>query len=261
MSESLSVSWTACWAEFIAMALFVVFGCGTAMGLDNTPGAGDTSMNAGWVLLVALAFGLSIASLAYATGHHSGGHINCAVTWGLVLAGECGIAQGVANFAAQMLGATLGAAVLCSIYPEDKDHTHGLGSNGVGEGWNWYNAFVGEIVGTFLLMVVVLQTAVEKKSSGNRSQAALAIGFAVFMAHCVLIPIDGCSINPTRSFGPALVAQIRYGGTPFKDMWIFWLGPIIGASLAVASYKMGCRQKKGIESAGFDESDESDANC
>jgi len=243
------------------MALLVVFGRGSKMGLDNTPGAGDTSMNAGWVLLVALAFGLSIASLAYATGHHSGGHINCAVTWGLVLAGECGIAQGVANFAAQMLGATLGAAVLCSIYPEDKDHTHGLGSNGVGEGWNWYNAFVGEIVGTFLLMVVVLQTAVEKKSSGNRSQAALAIGFAVFMAHCVLIPIDGCSINPTRSFGPALVAQIRYGGTPFKDMWIFWLGPIIGASLAVASYKMGCRQKKGIESAGFDESDESDANC
>eukprot|EP00441_Pelagodinium_beii_P044384 CAMPEP_0197632706 /NCGR_PEP_ID=MMETSP1338-20131121/9326_1 /TAXON_ID=43686 ORGANISM="Pelagodinium beii, Strain RCC1491" /NCGR_SAMPLE_ID=MMETSP1338 /ASSEMBLY_ACC=CAM_ASM_000754 /LENGTH=228 /DNA_ID=CAMNT_0043204273 /DNA_START=9 /DNA_END=692 /DNA_ORIENTATION=- len=228
------------------------------MGLDNTPGAGDTSMNAGWVLLVALAFGLSISSLAYATGHHSGGHINCAVTFGLVLAGECGVAQGAANFVAQMLGAILGATVLCAIYPEDKDHTHGLGANGVGEGWNWYNALVGEIVGTFLLMGVVLQTAVEKKSSGNRSQAALAIGFAVFMAHCVLIPIDGCSINPTRSFGPALVAQIRYGGTPFKDMWIFWLGPIIGASLSVSSYKMGCRasqQKEGMDAAGFSESD------
>jgi len=89
-------------------------------------------------------------------------------------------------------------------------------------------------------MTVVLQTAVNRKSANNRSQAPLAIGLAVFSAHAVLIPIDGCSINPTRSFGPALVNAIRYAPeqSPFKDMWIFWVGPLLGAGLAAGHYKV-----------------------
>merc|ERR1711974_311432 len=85
----------------------------------------------------------------------------------------------------------------------------------------------------------VLQTAVNKKSEGNRAQAAIAIGFAVFLAHLVLIHIDGCSINPTRSTGPALVASMRNGNANLlKDLWIFWVGPLVGAALAVGVYKV-----------------------
>jgi len=233
MAESRTpVSVVACAAEFVAMTLFVVIGCGSAMGTSSTLGF------PAWVLMVSLAFGFSIAALAYASGHHSGGHINCAVTLGLVLAGECSLAQGAGNFVAQMLGSIFGAAILCLIYPEANDHTGGLGSNAVNKGWEWHNALVGEIMGTFLLMYVVLQTACHSKSVGNRSQAALAIGLTVFLAHVMLIPIDGCSINPTRSFGPAVVAEIRSDKSHFKDMWIFWVGPLAGAALAAGLFKL-----------------------
>jgi MIP family channel proteins len=218
-------------AEFVAMTLFVVVGCGTAMGCAGSPG---------WVLQVSLAFGLAITVLAYTIGHYSGGHINCAVTFGLVLTGHCCPVQGLANLFAQILGSISGAAVLCLIFPEDADLTKTLGSNGVGEAFEKWNALFAEIFGTFLLMFVVLQTACNQKSEANRAQACLAIGFAVFLAHTVLIPIDGCSINPTRSLGPPIIASARNDDAKklFEDMWIFWLGPLIGAALAAGLYKL-----------------------
>merc|ERR1712061_438616 len=112
------------------------------------------------------------------------------------------------------------------------------------EKYDWYQAMIGEIICTSLLMFTVLQTAVNEKSAANRAQAALAIGFSVYLAHSILIPIDGCSINPTRSFGPAVVASIAYSGNDAKthNFWkyhyIFWLGPIIGSLLGVGVYKL-----------------------
>jgi len=230
----------ACFAEFCAMTLFVIFGCGSAMGIQGTRTGADTSLAPAWVLMVSLVFGLSITALVYSIGHISGGHINCAVTFGLVLSGHTAIVEGVAYFVSQMFGSVVGALILLLIYSPEQDQTDGLGSNGVSNGWSWSNAFVGEIAGTCLLMLTVLQTACHPGSAANRSQAALAIGLAVFIAHTVLIPIDGCSINPTRSFGPALVAQVRYassGKSMFKDMWIFWVGPLMGATLGVAVHQ------------------------
>jgi len=245
-SEGKSVSIAAGMAEFIAMTLFVVFGCGSAMGLNAKANGGveeagthgSTSAAPEWVLMVALVFGLNITLLAYSTGHHSGGHINCAVTLGLVVAGACGFAQGLVNFVMQMIGSVTGAVILCFIYPVSRDHTGSLGSNGGAPGYAWHNILVGEIIGTFILMQVVLQTAVSAKSAGNRAQACIAIGLAVFAAHVILIPIDGCSINPTRSFGPALVAQFHYGVNGWKDMWIFWVGPLVGAALSAGFYEL-----------------------
>jgi MIP family channel proteins len=217
-------------AEYIAMTLFVIIGCGNAMGIAGTDG---------WILQVSLTFGWAITALAYSIGFYSGGHINCAVTLGLVLTKNCSVQQGLANFIAQMFGSLSGASVLCMMYDKDADKTGGLGSNGVGKDVKWYNALVGEIMMTFLLVFVVLKTAIHPGSMGNRSQACLAIGFAVFLAHSVLIPLDGCSINPTRSLGPAIIAQIRYEDSKsFDDMWIFLCGPLLGAALAAGAYEL-----------------------
>eukprot|EP00408_Alexandrium_pacificum_P015140 CAMPEP_0171219548 /NCGR_PEP_ID=MMETSP0790-20130122/33774_1 /TAXON_ID=2925 /ORGANISM="Alexandrium catenella, Strain OF101" /LENGTH=126 /DNA_ID=CAMNT_0011685405 /DNA_START=1 /DNA_END=378 /DNA_ORIENTATION=- len=114
----------------------------------------------GWLLQVSLTFGLAITVLAYAVGHHSGAQINCAVTFGLVVYGALPVAQGVCNVLAQLLGAVAGAAVLKLAYPEKKDLTGGLGTNSVSEGWSKVGALVVEFVGTFLLMYVVFETAV-----------------------------------------------------------------------------------------------------
>jgi len=92
---------------------------------------------------------------------------------------------------------------------------------------------------TFLLMFVVLQTAVNPKSESNRAQACIAIGFAVFLAHCVLIPITGCSINPTRTFGPAFVSKIRNPdreSNALEHLWVFIVGPFLGSALAAGAY-------------------------
>jgi len=219
------VSYKAAVAEYLAMTLFVVIGCGSAMAVCK---------ESGWVLQVALTFGLAISSLAYAVGHYSGGQINCAVTFGLVISKNLSVVQGLLNFAAQMLGSITGALILTLMIPEEQDKTGGLGTNKIADNLSKTNAFVGEFLMTFLLMFVVLETAVNPESKDNREMAALAIGFAVFLAHCVLINIDGCSINPTRTFGPALVRQFCYKNkaNSFDEQWVFWAAPLAGAAVA-----------------------------
>merc|ERR1712187_268993 len=177
--------------------------CGCATGLFGTEG---------WIQQVSLTFGLCITVLAYSIGHYSGGHINGAVTLGLVVACLCPIAQGVANFVAQMLGSLFGAFLLFIVVPKDADLTGGYGSNTLDEKYDWNQAMIGEIICTSLLMFTVLQTAVNEKS-----------------------------INPTRSFGPAVVASIVRSGEAakfWKHMYLFWVGPVIGSLLGVILYKI-----------------------
>jgi len=233
------IDMSAAFAEYVAMTLFVIIGCGSAMGVANKDGYA-------WVLQVALTFGFAISVLAYSIGHISGGQINCAVTFALAINGSLGWAQAFVNLIFQLLGSVTGALILSVIYPinKGKDLTGNLASNGVGEGYTPLGALVGEVVGTFVLCFTVLNTAifVDAATVANRPMACLAIGLSVFLAHSVLIPIDGCSINPTRSFGPALVATVRNRGKSdskgtFTDMWIFWLGPLTGAALAVGVYQ------------------------
>jgi len=222
-------------AEYLAMTIFVIIGCGSAMGIANKEGYA-------WVLQVALTFGIAITVLAYNIGHISGGQINCAVTFALALNGSLSWLQALVNVIFQLLGSVTGAFILCVIYPKEKDLTGALGSNGVSEGYSKMGAFVGEVVGTFLLCFTVLETAVNPATLANRPMDCLAIGLSVFLAHSVLIPIDGCSINPTRSFGPAFVAAAyRNSGkadawSTFSDMHVFWLGPLTGAAVAAGIY-------------------------
>jgi len=232
-------------AEFLAMTLFVIIGCGVACG--NGASDGETR------LLVAFAFGMGILVLAYTIGHHSGGQINCAVTLSLVLGGQVPWYQGLANVGCQLVGSVLGALFLCIVFPCDTDATISLGSNVINEagGYTTGGALAGEILCTFLLCYVVWETAVSKQSTCGQN-ACIAIGFAVFLAHLFLLPIDGCSINPTRSFGPAIVSKLRGCEDPYaapdkalEHLWVMFVGPLVGAILAaIVQLAFIPRQKK-----------------
>jgi len=208
-------------AELVAMAFFVYVGCGSAATQAGDPG---------WILGVSLQFGLAITALAYATAHISGGQINCAVTFALVIAKQKSVAQGLVNLCFQLVGSIIGAAFLLAATGEADRTAGGLGSNTISSGYSINNAFVTEMLMTALLVYVVFETAVNKKSVASNN-APIAIGFTVFLAHMVNIPITGCSINPTRSFGPAVVASLN--GTPnlWKHHWVFWVAPLTGAGL------------------------------
>merc|ERR1711865_752965 len=216
-------------AEFFAMLLFVYIGVGTAMTPSRT------------VFQIALAFGMGIVILAYSIGNKSGGHINCAVTTALMVAGKCPLLEGITIIVFQFLGSLTGAGLLAATIPDGEDATGCFGTNSVQPGFSKGNAFCGEFFMTFLLMYVVFHTAVHKRHSiKTDNAAALAIGMSVFCAHCVLIPITGCSINPTRTFGPAVVASFRDidGGDAdkchhyWRDIWIFFLAPESAAVVA-----------------------------
>jgi len=209
------------------MLLFVYIGCGTAMTPTRT------------VFQIALAFGMGIVVLAYSIGTKTGGHVNCAVTTALMVAGKCAPLDGIVIIIGQLLGSFTGAAILAATFPEDTDSTMCFATNQVAAGFSRGNAFCGEFFLTFLLLFVVFHTAVhERYRNATNNAAPIAIGMAVFCAHCVLIPIDGCSINPTRTFGPAILASIRdlKGGSDgcdqWKDIWVFILAPECAALFA-----------------------------
>lgn len=220
--------------EFVGMFLFVLCGAGTAMSIPH---------GAGWILHVSLVFGLAITVLAYAFGHHSGAQFNCAVTFGLCLAGKLGAAQGLLNTLAQAVGATLAALFLKGVVPQANDQTFGtegpgMASNGLAANVTVSSALLGEVMFTALLVVVVLETACSKRSAKNAGFAPVAIGLAVFLGHSFMIPIDGCSINPTRSFGTAFIAQFNPAVkvSPWLHFWVFVVGPLLGAALAAGVF-------------------------
>jgi len=212
-------------AEFFSMLLFVYIGVGTAMTPTRT------------LFQIALAFGMGIVILAYSIGNKSGGHVNCAVTTALMVAGKCPPIEGIVIIVFQFLGSIVGAGLLAATIPDGKDATGCFGTNRVAVGFSDGNAFCGEFFMTFLLLFVVFHTAVHKGYSKQTTNAApLAIGMSVFCAHCVLIPITGCSINPTRTFGPAVLSAFRDFDDndchQWRDIWIFFLAPESAALIA-----------------------------
>lgn len=219
-------------AELVGMFLFVVIGCGAACA----HGGSDIEAR----ISLAFAFGMAIMVIAYAIGHHSGGHLNCAVSFSLVLGGHVPWYQGLANTIAQLIGSLLAAGLLALMFPCNKDMTTNLGSNIANENYGALRILVCEAFGTFLLCFTVWETAVTPQASCGKN-AVIAIGFSVFLAHCLLLPVDGCSINPTRSFGPAMVSYARgcenYTPGGLRDLWLFWVGPLMGAAIAAAVQK------------------------
>jgi aquaporin TIP len=215
-------TWLAAFAEFIATFLFVFIGCGAVVMVG---GAGDND----GLIAIALAHGLAIAALVAATAKLSGGHINPAVTFAAVLTGRIKAAVGIIYVAAQLLGAIAGAMLLDIVIVSELTDSVNLGAHGLSDAVDGQgSAVVVEIVLTFILVFVVFATAIDPKGLGNL--APIAIGLAVLIDHFVGVRLTGASMNPARSFGPALVAG------EWDDHWVYWVGPLAGGALAGLVY-------------------------
>ncbi len=223
-------------AELIGTFGLVLFGCGAAAiaGVDTMAGLSGLGL-----LGISMAFGLSVVVFAYAIGGISGCHINPAVTIGVLLAGRMPVKEAIVYIIAQCLGALLGAFVLQQILGGQlAGFTAGewaYGANGWGSKYqSEYGttaAFVTETVLTFVFLFVILATT---SKVGNSTMAGLAIGFTLLLIHMVAIPITGTSVNPARSFGPALLA----GGQALSQLWLFIVAPILGAAIAAVVWKV-----------------------
>ena len=219
-------------AEAIGTCTLVVMGCGTAMlvGCDAIMGGG--------YILTALAFGLSIVAMAYCIGNISGCHINPAVTLGVFLSGRMEKKDVAGYVIAQCVGALVGSALLALIFKlgHVKDMTGAFGCNSLaGVGGNAFAALLVEIVLTFIFVLCILGVTSPKANHG--SFGGLVIGLTLTGVHILGIGLTGTSVNPARSIGPAIVAAIAGNVGPLVCLWVFVVGPLVGAGLAAACYK------------------------
>ena len=218
-------------AEFIGTFWLVFGGCGSAVLAAGFPGLGIGFAG------VALAFGLTVLTMAYAIGHISGCHLNPAVSIGLVAGKRFPVSELLPYIVAQVLGAIAGAGVLDVIASGKAgfDLAGGFASNGYGPhspgGYSLLAAFVAEAVLTFFFLMVILGSTDSRAPAGF---APIAIGLCLTLIHLISIPVTNTSVNPARSTGPAIFA----GAWALSQLWLFWLAPIVGAALAGIVYPL-----------------------
>ena len=219
-------------AEMVGTFVLTLLGCGTAMFLGCATPAG--------VVGTAIAFGLSVVAMAYTIGGISGCHINPAITLAVALSGRMSWKDACGYWCGQILGGIIAGAVLLLLAklmtPEFGitfvgANPAGLGANGVAHAGGVGGALLVECLATFIFVLVVLGSTDEKKGAGNL--AGLAIGLTLILVHLVCINLTGTSVNPARSFGPALFA----GGQALADVWVFFVGPCVGAALSALVWK------------------------
>ena len=211
-------------AEFFGTFWLTFAGCGSAVLAAGFPALGIGFLG------VSLAFGLTVLTMAYAVGHISGGHFNCAVTIGLWANGRFPAKDVVPYIIAQVVGAIVAAAVLYLIASGKPGWVpDGFASNGYGDlspgKYNLTSCFLIEVLGTFFFLYVIIGTTSKGAAVGF---AGIPIGLCLTLIHLVLIPVTNTSVNPARSTGPALFA----GGAYISQLWLFWLAPIFGAVIA-----------------------------
>ena len=206
-------------AEFIGTFVLVLFACGTATVVGCT-----AEPNAAY-LLTALAFGLVIVAMAYSIGNVSGCHINPAVSIGVLISGGMSVKEFIVYIIAQFAGATAGAAVLGALVGFDTS----LGANALYDG-NVVKSLVIECILTFVFVLAILGVTSKKK---YEKCAGLVIGFTLTLVHIFGIYFTGTSVNPARSFGPALFK----GGEALSTYWVFLVAPLVGGALAAVVFK------------------------
>ena len=215
-------------AEMVGTMVLVLMGCGSAVFAGNAAGAVSAGVG---TIGVALAFGLSVVAMAYTIGNISGCHINPAITLGVWLSGRMSGKDAIMYMVFQVIGAIIGSAVLFGLVSAG---THNgptaTGSNSFADGC-MLQAFVAELVFTFIFVLVVLGSTDSKKGAGNF--AGLAIGLTLVLIHIVCIPITGTSVNPARSIGPAIFE----GGRALSQLWLFSVAPLAGGAAAALAWK------------------------
>ena len=213
-------------AEFIGTFVLVFFACGTAalVGCDAVNGAG--------YLLTALAFGLVIVAMAYSIGNVSGCHINPAVSIAMLVSGKMTVADFIGYIIAQFAGAIAGAAALkpISVAAAEEGAELALGCNGLFNG-SVASSIIIEIILTFVFVLAILGVT-SKDEYAN--VAGLVIGLSLTLVHILGIALTGTSVNPARSFGPALIA----GGEALKNVWVFIVAPLAGGVLAALVWRV-----------------------
>lgn len=222
-------------AEMFGTMILVLMGCGSAI---FNHGVGSTAQ----VLTVAFGFGLSVVAMAYTIGKVSGCHINPAITLGVFLSKRMSAKDAGMYMVFQVIGAIIGSAILYGIVSNVDTGSASYiaqggvfgtttGANGLQPGVSLAGGLIAEIVFTFVFVLVVLGTT-SKGGAGNF--AGLAIGLSLLLVHIVCIPLTGTSVNPARSIGPA----IFQGGEALSQLWIFIVGPFIGAIIATIVWKI-----------------------
>lgn len=224
-------------AEAIGTFWLVFGGCGSAVLAAAFPQLGIGFLG------VALAFGLTVLTMAYAIGHISGCHLNPAVTVGLAKGGRFPWNEVIPYVLAQLIGAVVASTVLYLIASGKSGFSAGAGfaANGYGEhspgGYSLLAALVAEVVLTFMFLMIILGATDQRAPAGF---APIAIGLGLTLIHLIGIPVTNLSVNPARSTGPALFV----GGWALQQLWLFWLAPLVGAWIAGVVYPILGEQKK-----------------
>ena len=212
-------------AEFIGTFVLVLFACGAAVVCQCSLG------NFAGYLLTALAFGLVIVAMAYSIGNVSGCHINPAVSLAMLLSGKISFGDFIGYVVSQFAGATAGAAVLWALLGSNE----ALGQNGLYKGDIWLSLLV-EVILTFVFVLTIL--GVTSKTE-NGAVAGIVIGLTLTLVHIFGIYFTGTSVNPARSFGPAIFV----GGEALSNLWVFIVAPLVGGALAALCHKFLAAKK------------------
>lgn len=213
-------------AEMVGTMVLVLMGCGVAVSLgcdpvDNIPAVVGTAM----------AFGLSVVAMAYTIGGVSGCHINPAITLGVWLSDRMETKEAGMYMVFQVIGALIGSALLWLL--TGNTDIEGTGANDIQQGVTVVGGLLAEVIFTCVFVLVVLG-ATSKTNGATNNFAGLAIGLSLVLVHLVCIRYTGTSVNPARSIGPALFQ----GGTALANLWIFIVGPFLGAAIAAGIWKM-----------------------
>jgi len=225
-------------AELIGTMVLVLMGCGSAV----IAGTNFAGLGGNGTVGISLAFGLAVLVMVYAIGSISGCHINPAISISMLVAGKLSVKDTVFYVVFQCVGAIIGAGILYAMAVGNPTYNlalNGLGQNGYGAaspaGYNLTSALIAEIVLTFIFLLVIFGSTSERAPKGF---AGLSIGLSLVLIHLVAIPIDGTSVNPARSLGPALFAGLTSGNVALSQLWLFIVGPIIGGILAALVWKL-----------------------
>ena len=216
-------------AEFIGTFWLVLGGCGSAVLAANFPNLGIGFIG------VSFAFGLTVLTMAFAIGSISGCHLNPAVSFGLAVSGRFQWKELPSYVFSQVLGAIVASAILYLIVSGKADFTSigGFASNGYGEhspgGYNPLSAFICEVVMTAIFLFVILGSTDSKAPVGF---APISIGLCLTLIHLISIPVTNTSVNPARSTGPAIFV----GDWALDQLWMFWIAPLIGATMGALLY-------------------------